>query len=1104
MGLYEKFDQENPLLGSLLPKPRKAPAHKTSGSSVSSKHSHHRLKSPINRIIENKNGGMPRLFHLPTAHYRGSGSSPSTQTQSSIHESLFNSDRTYITPSTSLSNYNSQASISLATDPNIGVNRSFLSSSFYDNIPPIPQAVHRRASYSVSSPTLLLTPPLLSASNEPISDEFTEFNFEGFDDVHIQSPSYIPSKEHGQSQDTLQENIAIEKSQANFTKVAADSNPQVINGSNIDRDILSQENNLHFQPKSIPPYFATSNLAINENWTPKPAVQRFASVSSSYIATRNFTPSAPDSVGASIPQKSRLKVCKVRTVQTQDTSLTQNNNFYTGEKGLIIDTSVQDISKSELEENESIWQAHEEIFSPTDHTADLNKIPRKSSDLAYSTLTPFNNLSSTLAVIASKSPLSNLKISPLKDTSDPIICSNGSIPLHASLMQNINDQEHNGIQQTEDIAESTFVSDYEDYEDDRASCQRTHPFFRDQRSLFSIESNILDASGGVKVPSLFEADYYKYGIQSNTDIDINSESQVAKEKKGCKKRTQSTSSCLTNANSINILQSQTSKSQMLSTYFPKSQFLNSHMPPPIVIDEESGQPRLSYPAPIPIELKLPPLLSKKNLKKAKVGHPISQGPKSSIDFALGTRAFPTPPVWHADNRLLYPDIHLIPKSEHEDYTDNYSRATPQIISKELDEPIYLVKFLDNTKDSANYKIPDYKMSITERLGTEICIRCTPETKISGTEVSGNGTSESSEENQKDNAILYEQNADYRSIISSFSSKPRYDRLKDESWGVQPTLTELQYAGQMVDSDSNFINYCSDEELVRSDCATIRSDELYQDDILAYVESTEELVNADKSSQIEMRKSSNIDDFAFTYFDPNTAITDRGLLAGSLSYSSGMVPAVGIQALSLIQELEMRKKGWQSRLQQVYYDSQGYAIAAETDGRGGPKPDRLLRDPNSGHPLDGRQNKSLLQLQNDALEAYESQKQWRHRIHAVAETSRMARMGILSNETMLDSHLPVSTIYEDNVNETLGERRERLKLRRKEAAGVAAKAIPLEAHNSNETLAQRRDRLKKHKGLLKKESIIKKLNIDFSLETSEEEMKRSHIYKYQPSALKIVI
>lgn len=39
------------------------------------------------------------------------------------------------------------------------------------------------------------------------------------------------------------------------------------------------------------------------------------------------------------------------------------------------------------------------------------------------------------------------------------------------------------------------------------------------------------------------------------------------------------------------------------------------MPAPVIVDEQSGEPLVFYPASIPVELKLPPLLSKKNQLK---------------------------------------------------------------------------------------------------------------------------------------------------------------------------------------------------------------------------------------------------------------------------------------------------------------------------------------------------------------------------------------------------------------------------------------------------------------------------------------------------------
>lgn len=104
---------------------------------------------------------------------------------------------------------------------------------------------------------------------------------------------------------------------------------------------------------------------------------------------------------------------------------------------------------------------------------------------------------------------------------------------------------------------------------------------------------------------------------------------------------------------------------------------------------------------------------------------------------------------------------------------------------------------------------------------------------------------------------------------------------------------------------------------------------------------------------------------------------------------------------------MRKAGRKARLQRVYYDSTtGNAIATETIGNRGPDSEQLIRLPNSGHPLDNRHTKTLLELQHIAKQEYEEQKSYHHHLQVAVESDRMSRMGLSTSNLLASTPQPV--------------------------------------------------------------------------------------------------
>lgn len=573
-----------------------------------------------------------------------------------------------------------------------------------------------------------------------------------------------------------------------------------------------------------------------------------------------------------------------------------------------------------------------------------------------------------------------------------------------------------------------------------------------------------------------------------------------------------------------------SKEKLLSNLIVKSQFRNLHLSPPLVIDKVTGEEGSFYPAPIPAKLRLPPLLSKKNISRVESGRLISRR-RSTVLTPGGVIQFPTPPVWNMDacsSSQDQCDSPLTPRltgestsiSSLEEYTMSPSKILNTIISQSSvdsdsnrslspkgkpNSPALRVINPDALKEQtaksgesrliAEIGLQSFTESSEKGLGCLIPSSYLNDSAMSDSKlidkkkiVSGPGEKDYPRKslneffNQagSDSRKLQEDSSSTTSDQSSYYATflgSRVGQLKDESWGVFPTYIERGYPSSILKDCECFL---SEEEIV-SDCATIPSDEEYQDDIYVSVKSIdeviEELMDQDMHDfQFGNIKSSNLDDLAFTSFDPNNAITDHGLLAGSVAYSSRMVPAVGIQPYSLVEEIEMRKSVRTKRVQKMHFDTQGSAIATEII-ESNENPDfEFIRLPTSGHPLDDRHNKSLLELQNNANKDYEDQKLYHYLVGQAAETDRLSKLGILpeSTSTMLQK---VHNILEEDPDETLGARRMRLREKRQKRL-AAKKEAELEMQDQFETLAQRRARLKRERLEKKLENGENVLDINF--------------------------
>ncbi|CAN6654976.1 hypothetical protein TRVA0_027S01684 [Trichomonascus vanleenenianus] len=178
-----------------------------------------------------------------------------------------------------------------------------------------------------------------------------------------------------------------------------------------------------------------------------------------------------------------------------------------------------------------------------------------------------------------------------------------------------------------------------------------------------------------------------------------------------------------------------------------------------------------------------------------------------------------------------------------------------------------------------------------------------------------------------------------------------------------------------------------------------------------------------SSAAEEEGPTNIDDLAFTSYDPETIAT----VAHNMVELGGAVPTT--KPTSLIEELELRKASRKARTNLVMQESH--------------MEEAMMKDQRvSRHPLDYRHSRSLMQLNDIAQRDYKEQIAWH-------QLSRMSKADL--EKVAKFAPRPVQ---DDGADESLAERRARLK-REKKAALEASKA-------ESETLAERRARLKREK------------------------------------------
>lgn len=534
-----------------------------------------------------------------------------------------------------------------------------------------------------------------------------------------------------------------------------------------------------------------------------------------------------------------------------------------------------------------------------------------------------------------------------------------------------------------------------------------------------------------------------------------------------------------------LLKRETSSSELsVHTVNVKDNFKNEHIPAPVILDEVTGEPMVFYPAPIPVELKLPPLLSKKNQLKA-ISAAKKNRPKTFI--------VPPPPVWHVDPTILPEnrDSMLLRRKS----TDRLSNFPTTVKLQRRRSSAGTLDAFSQYMDEANKKDNKLNDNVASNLdNTETFKELSSEELSFENKDSRNLTHKERNSDASSNLVGNEDDAENdkvdelkpKAILKtnriSTMSKLSYIEGEPDDWddGRNSGFFDKEAEEEEDDDNIDTGHYLNDEVL--SDCATVPSDEEYQEEILIDDEETEK----NKTEEERMAEKLGVidrngDDFAFTSFDPNAAITERGLLGGSLSYSSGILPAVGIHPRSLIEELEIRKLEKKARIQKVYYDTtNGYAIAADMYGKDVPDEEQLKRLPTSGHPLDNRHAKTLLELQEQAQMEYTDELNFRKTIHNAVEIERqVVRYGGVKGSKAMLSQMGVLNMVElpsedeaANPDETLKERRARLKKKKKEQLEAMKNAsinyigndgeIEDEDEPPNETLAERRARIKKKK------------------------------------------
>lgn len=814
------------------------------------------------------------------------------------------------------------------------------------------------------------------------------------------------------------------------------------------------------------------------------------------------SPSAAAAAIASASLKSQLKIGTVKVVESQQANVElAGSTFYAGEEGFSsLDHSAESSqlnSDDEVGHHVQTYTANQtNIFHST--AGQITRVT-SGSDSSFVNVTTFNTDSESLSsgVVV---PRSASNVSTPTDSSHPSIqnprfvgtfekdrnhahsssmSAQPSAPFSLDPNQSAQQSDHQRYKSeaSQFSMASSYLSDFEEPErimlyhpqpyriDSNLPSSSTSDNINIRASMISTaSSNILESSGGIpniETLSLSEKAPGPRGLETDG---VNRAQAL-----------EATESQLTDVqsdmrHSMPIMQRPPSGGRTLSSLMPKSDFRNSHMSP---MQDQDG---VYYPAPIPVELRLPPLLSKKNQKKSKGGRPLSRRPGSFM--RLGSMVFPTPPVWNVENGVTPSDRRSMMSRRLS--SASTLNAFNQRKSGEFDDGRSSVFDRSSTFDphfqpaadgSENASLATGKEHerVSVMNGEEEAFEERPTPQI--VDVKGKGVSAPFRD-EEDHEIR-------DAVLSIMKSEGKIGELRDESWGESQSVLSRPFTQSMAGDfyeGEHMIEYSDDDDGFNSDCATLQSDEEYQDDLLVDEEETKKLT-AEAEAADGIIKNGNIDDFAFTSFNPNSAVTDRGLLAGSIAYSSGMVPAVGVQPPSLIEELEMRKAGKKARLQRTYYDSNtGNAIATETVGRNEPAPEQLLREPHSGHPLDARHSKSLLELQYIADQDYEDQKVFRHTIHAAVESDRMSRMGFSSSNLLSAMPAQPAVIDDGDPNESLGARRARLKKKRKEEAEAGAAAAAEEQYQ-NETLAERRARLKKQKQLLKQQKEHLSLDVD---------------------------
>lgn len=763
------------------------------------------------------------------------------------------------------------------------------------------------------------------------------------------------------------------------------------------------------------------------------------------------SPSAAAAAIASASLKSQLKIGEVRTVASQRTPLQViENNYYVGEEGFSgIETSAENTAFNSDEDEDHDLHNQTYTANPPRAIAPVSPSPKprpaSESDSSYVNVGSNADLESTSSgvvvprAIGTPTEVHNPYTSHILE---PQYNETSTAPEHVEYQEGDHARYHSVISQ---YSASTYLSDMDEPDDFKLYHPQPHrpnmnsDMAKDgdnkvRASMVSVaSSDILNSSGGIPVDNFSTSD--------QADLDAAGREQALRETEGQLVRGGSNLA----RQSMPLMQRRTSQGRTLSSLMGPgpSGLRNSHMPQ---MTDANGT---YYPAPIPVELKLPPLLSKKNQSKAQKGRPMSRR-RSSFMRPDSAIQIPAPPVWHVETGVSASDRRsMMSRRVSMASTLNGVRQ-----SGEFDRETVLEQERGDEQAIETESLQESHVDGEPKEHDDAETRSFVSDVSSAVDIKGKGVSAP----LRDHEAELEDGAGQR---GSTMSMGRIGQLKDESWGTRNSMEPRTYS-QFINSEyyTDFAENEDSDDGIDSDAATIQSDDEYQEDVLVDEEETAKLAaEAQANEGMGLIDGAKLDDFAFTSFNPNSAITDRGLLANSINYSSTILPAVGVQPPSLIEELERRKATRKARLQKTYYDTNtGNAIATETLGRLPPSADQLLREPHSGHPLDARHSKSLLELQYIADKDYEVQKHYQAGIHAAVESDRMSRLGLSTPNLMAGAASPLMAPgLAEEEGESLGARRARLKKKRQEE-----KAARLEEQYQNETLAQRRARLKREK------------------------------------------